>query len=207
MGGDPFLIWEEAEPDDAPGGDRWWLARAHDEVDGAVRDFFIAEDDISGFLLGVVRRRRSGSFNVIAAMPLSEIVHMSDGVALVKDQVTGWLVAPREPATRNQVRRWRRRRTWVIARDNFPLAFSGFVVGALLGLVIALFAVSSGLVGWPMLASGILLGAGGGWLLKRLADLRPHAPPSSWGRFAVLMIAAMLGAAIGAGSVFTLFWN
>lgn len=207
MGGDPFLIWEEAEPDDAPGGDRWWLARAHDEIAGGMRDFFIAEDDISGYLLGVVRPRRSGGFKVIAAIALSEVVHMSDGVALVKDQVTGWLVTPKEPATRSQVRRWRRRRNWVIARDNFPLAFFGFLVGAALGLVIALFAVSSGLVGWPMLASGILLGAGGGWLLKRLADLRPHALPGSWGRFAVVMIAAMLGTAISAGSVFTLFWN
>jgi len=204
---DPFLIWEEAEPDDASGGDRWWLARSHDEKDGSVRDFFIAEDDVSGYLLGVVRPRRSGGFNVIAATPLSEVVHMNDAVAVVKDQVTGWLVEPREAATQTLVRRWRRRRSWVITRDNFPLALSGFLVGAVLGLMVALFAVSSGLVGWPMLVSGVLIGAGAGWLMKRLADLRPHALPGSWGRFAVVTIAAMLGTGMSAGAIFTLFWN
>jgi hypothetical protein len=203
----PFLIWEEAEPDADAGGDRWWLARAHDELDGGVRDFFIAEDDISGYLLGVVRPRRSGSFNVIAATPLSEAVHVSDALTVVKDQVAGWLVEPRESSTRSWVRRWRRRRSWVITRDNFPLAFSGFLVGAVMGLVISLFAVSSGLVGWPMLVSGIFIGAGAGWLLKRLADLRPKALPGSWGRFGVVMAAAIFGTALSAGSIFTLFWN
>jgi hypothetical protein len=58
-----------------------------------------------------------------------------------------------------------------------------------------------------MLVSGIFIGAGAGWLLKRLADLRPKALPGSWGRFAVVMAAAVVGTALSAGSIFTLFWN
>jgi hypothetical protein len=204
---DSFLIWEEAEPDNTAGSDRWWLARAHDEVGGGIRDFFIAEDDISGYMLGVVRPRLSGKFNVIAATPLSEAVHIGDAVGFIKEQVAAWLAAPRDAAVRGQVRRWRRHRSWVIARDNLPLALSGLLVGALLGIVVALFSVSSGLVGWPMLITGVLIGAGAGWLLKRLADLRPHALPGSWGRFVLVTAAAITGTALSAGSIFTLFWN
>lgn len=207
LSNDPFLIWEDAEPDDDTGGERWWMSRAHDEKDGGIRDFFVAEDDISGYVLGVVRPRRSGAFKVIAAMPLGDAVHHSDAVAAVKEQVAGWLIAPHEAVTRSLVWRWRWRRTWVITRDNFPLAISGFVVGAVLGVAVALFAVSSGLVGWPMLATGLLIGAGAGWMLKRLADHKPHALPGSWGRFAVVTVAAVIGTALSAGSIFTLFWN
>jgi hypothetical protein len=31
--------------------------------------------------------------------------------------------------------------------------------------------------------------------------------PGSWGRFAVVTLAAMLGTALSAGTIFTLFWN
>jgi hypothetical protein len=158
-------------------------------------------------MLGVVRPRLSGKFNVIAATPLSEAVHIGDAVGFIKEQVAAWLAAPRDAAVRGQVRRWRRHRSWVIARDNLPLALSGLLVGALLGIVVALFSVSSGLVGWPMLITGVLIGAGAGWLLKRLADLRPHALPGSWGRFVLVTAAAITGTALSAGSIFTLFWN
>jgi hypothetical protein len=200
---DPFLIWEEAEPD----GERWWLARAHDEDNGDIRDFFIAEDDISGYLLGVVRPRRSGRFKVAAAVLLSDTISRNDAVATIKEQMTTWLVEPHAAATRRVVQQWRRRRSWNIAWGNFPLASTAYLIGALLGLIVALFAVSSGLVGWPMFVAGLLIGAGAGSVLKYIADRRPPALPGSWGRFVLVIVAAILGAATTAGGVLTLFWN
>ena len=213
----PFLIWEDADPDPTPGVERWWLARAHDETNVGIRDFFIAEDDVSGYVVGIVRPRpmagvANASFKVIAATLLSEAIHVADAVSIVKDQVTGWLATPGEIATLRLVGRWRRHRAWVIARVNSPLAAGAFSIGAFLGFAVAMFAVSSGLVGFPMLVTGLLIGAVAGWCLKLIADHKPDAPTSpalagSWGRFAVVTVAALVGAGLASGSILTLFWS
>ncbi len=212
----PFLIWEDAEPDPAPGAEQWWLARASDASPIGPRDFFIAEDDVSGYVVGIVRPRPDKSakaeFRVIAATLRSEVLHLTDAVAVVKEQITGWLVAPREAVTRHGVSRWRRRRRWIIARANLPLAAGAFFIGAFLGFAVAMFAVSSGLVGYPMLVAGLSIGAIAGWCLKMIADRKPDAATSpalvgSWGRFAVVTIAALVGAGLASGSILTLFWS
>lgn len=213
----PFLIWEDAEPEPAPGTTHWWLARAYDTSAAAgPRDFFIAEDDISGYVLGVVRPRgedaAQSEFRVIAAILRSEVLHLADAVALLKEQIAGWLVAPREDGVRLGVGRWRRRRRWIIARTNFPLAAAAFFIGAFLGFAVAMFAVSSGLVGYPMLVAGLSIGAIAGWCLKLIADRKPHHDESpalvgSWGRFAVVTLSALLGAGLGSGIILTLFWS
>lgn len=212
----PFLIWEDAEPHPAPGAERWWLARAYDASPTAPRDFFIAEDDISGYVVGIVKPRSNDTadseFRVIAAILRSEAAHLADAVALIKEQISGWLVAPREAVVRRGVGRWRRRRRWIIARSNFPLAAGAFFIGAFLGFAVAMFAVSSGLVGYPMLIAGLSIGAIAGWCLKMIADRKPTAETSpalvgSWGRFAVVTVAALIGAGLSSGSILTLFWN
>jgi len=86
------------------------------------------------------------------------------------------------------------------------------LIGGLLGFAVAMFAVSSGLVGWPMVLAGVFIGASAGTFLKFVADRKPSegASPAlagSWGRFAVVTIAAMIGAGIGSGGVLMLFWN
>ena len=204
----PILTWEDADPHSD--GERWWLAYAHDEGEAGVRDFFVAEDDISGYLVGIVRLRANGLYRVVAAALLSDAVHRADAVVTIKDQIAGWLVSPRETTTLGFVRRWRRRRFWVIVRANVPLAIGAGLVGGVLGVIVALFALSSGLVGWPMLVAGLLIGAGAGTVLKFIADRKPAPGASavlagSWARFAVVTIAAVAGAGLAAGSVLTLF--
>ena len=216
----PFLIWEDAEPHNHPDGgaaESWWLARAHHEAPAGARDFFIAEDEVSGYLLGVVlplptAHVKAPAFRVIAATLLSDAVHLTDAVSTIKDQVTGWVAAPQDPATRAFVARWKRRRSWVIALTNAPFAVGAFVIGGLLGFAVAMFAVSSGLVGWPMVLASIFIGASAGSFLKFIADRKPpraHSPAlaSSWGRFAVGTVAAMIGAGVASDSILTLFWT
>ncbi len=175
-----------------------------------MRDFFVAEDDISGTLVGIVRLRANATYRVVAAALLSDAVHKADAVTTIKDQIAGWLASPRDAATLGFVRRWRRRRFWIILRANVPLAIGAGLVGGVLGLIVALFALSSGLVGWPMLVAGLLIGAGAGTILKFIADHKPAPGASavlagSWARFAVATIAAVAGAGLAAGGVLTLF--
>ena len=216
----PFLIWEDAEPHNHPDGsaaESWWLARAHHEASSGARDFFVAEDDISGYLLGIMLPRptpevKAPVFRVVAATLLSDSVHLADAVGTIKDQVAGWVASPQDPATRAFVTRWRRRRSWIIARTNAPFAVGAFLIGGLMGFAVAMFAVSSGLVGWPMVLAGIFIGASTGSFLKFIADRKPpraHSPAlaGSWGRFAVVTVAAMIGAGVASGSILTLFWN
>lgn len=207
-----LLVWEDADPQLHPAGERWWLARAHDATEDGVRDFIIAEDDITGYLVGLVRPRDITTFKVIAATQLSDAVHYADAIIDIKDQVAGWLITPRYSATLRFVRRWRWRRFWVIALANLPLAMAAFFIGGVLGIVITLVGVSSALVGWPMPVAGLLIGAGAGWALKFIADRKSSAGASaalagSWGRFAVVSVAAVVGAGLGSGAAMTLFWS
>ncbi|MSO72940.1 MAG: hypothetical protein EXQ84_04945 [Rhodospirillaceae bacterium] len=211
-GAHSILVWEDARPDDSSPRP-WWLVRATDA--GAARDFFVVEDDVSGYLVGVVRRRPGRKFEMIAAALLGSTEQISggraDGIAILKDLVADWQRAPHKAALGQGVRRWRRRRTWAIARSNFPMASGAFAIGGLLGFAIGMFAVSSGAVGLPFIGVGLMIGAVAGTLLKLIAERKP--PPAaagalagSWERFIVVSFAALLGAAMGSGVVLALFW-
>ena len=205
------LHWEQATSE--TGARSRWLARAPDESQAQARDFFIAVDDLSGYLVGVMRPRQSGDCRVIAATPLGEAIHLADAVISIKDQIAGWLMAPHEAATRTLVHNWRRQRFWIIARANTPLAIGAFFVGGLVGMIVALGAVWVGLAGWPMLIAALLVGAGAGFILKHIA-YRPPKPGAaqalagSWVRFVLVTIAAIVGAGLGSAGVLTfLFWG
>ncbi len=194
-----FLIWEDEEP----GSEQWWLARAH-ESDNASRDFFIAEDDLTGYLVGIVRRDNSSSYKVISATPISSGQDTLSFVSSAKAAVTLWV----STGEREHVWRWRLARWLKLTWLQTPIAFAGFVVGGLLGLIFGFFAVSSGIVGWPMLAAGLAIGAGAGPALKFLVDRRPKQPVvGPWVRFVVVTLSASAGAAVSAGGVFALFWG
>ncbi len=196
---DIFLIWEDEEP----GGRQWWLARAHD-VAGEEKEFFIAEDDLAGYLVGVVRCPPAARYRVIAAVPLPDPAARSIVIADIKTAAANWLAS----GLRGNLWRWRLTRWSKLAWSHFPTALAGFSVGGALGLLVAFFAVSSGLVGWPMLAAGLVIGAGSGPALKFLVDRRPkNAVAGPWTHFAIIALGAVMGAVLTAGGVFALFWG
>jgi hypothetical protein len=200
-----FLIWE----DEDPGSDRWWITRAREASAAGRRDFFIAEDDLTNVLVCVMLPERARRYHIITVIFLGEFAARSDALSAAKTAVVDWLDAPHDPVTRQIVQRWRLLRLSKTIWRNLPLALAGFAIGGALGLMVAVFAVSSGLVGWPMLLAGLVIGAGAGPALKYLIDRRSAAATVSgpWGRFALVTIAAIMGAAVLAGGVFTLFWN
>ena len=194
-----FLIWEDEEP----GSEQWWLARAHEGA-GKKREIFIAEDDLAGYLVGVMRRPPATRYKVIAAVPLADTGDRARAIADAKTAVANWLAS----GPRDNIWRWRLARWSKLAWSQFPITLAGFAVGSALGLVVAFFAVSSGLVGWPMLAAGLVIGAGSGPALKFLVDRRPkNAATGPWARFTIITLAAVIGASLTAGGVFTLFWE
>ncbi|MEQ9449714.1 MAG: hypothetical protein RLN70_12555 [Rhodospirillaceae bacterium] len=197
------MIWEDEEP----GSARWWLARAHDASEKR-RDFFIVEDDLAGFLVGVMRLAPSSRYRVVAAVLSEEHEDKSHALLAAKSAVTSWLASPKASGARRNVWRWRRARWSKLIWKHLPIAFAGFAVGAVLGLLVGVFAVTSGLVGWPMLVAGLIIGAGAGPALRYLVDRHPrHAPAGPWTRLAVITAAALIGAALSAGGVFALFWE
>ncbi len=217
----PLLAWEDAEfQDESANG--WWLARAVDAA--GARDYFIVEDKVAGSLVGVARPRQGGNFKVIAATVFSEgdgrAGHLVAALALTKEQVSGWWIAPREDALRRalgwNVLRWRLRRAWLIARANFSLAMGAFTIGVVLGFAVAMFAVSSGADNLPILIVGVVTGTVAGTILKLIADHKPTPRETgqhtsavlsgSWERFAVVSLAALIGAGIASASVLVTFW-
>jgi hypothetical protein len=200
------LIWEDATASSRE--NLWWISRARDEDAGNARDFIVAEDQISNHIVGMMRSGRDGHYVVIAASPLSEAVHIDDVILTVKDQIAGWLAAPLDPAARGFVRRWRRTRDWVLVRRNFPLALAAFFVGAAVGFLIATVAVSWSLVGWSVLALGLVVGASGGFVLKFIADRKKsEALLGAWQRFIVITLAATCGVVATSVAAFAVFWN
>ena len=196
---DAFLIWEDEEP----GGQQWWLARAH-ESGGEEREFFVAEDELAGYLIGVVRRPPAKGYKVIVAVSQAETTKRADAISGVKEAVYNWLTS----GARVNVWRWRFARWSRFASAHLPITLAGFAVGAILGLLVAVFGVSSGLVGWPMLAAGLMIGAGAGPVLKFLVDRHVEKAVSGpWVRFTIISLAAITGAALMAGGVFMLFWG
>ena len=211
-GGLSTLVWEDTQHQDAAGL-HWWLARSSDAA--GERDFFIVEDQIAGFLIGLVRRQQESAFTVIAAVAAATGEHPAP-LAFVKDQISRWRLTPLDSALARDVRRWRLWRSWRIARANFSLACGAFLIGILLGFAVAMFAVSSGADSPPILIVGLLIGAVAGTLLKLLADrkpasIKPGERPTgllagAWERFTVVSFSALLGAGLASGAVLALFW-
>jgi xanthosine utilization system XapX-like protein len=193
----PFLIWE----DELPGADRWWLARARENGPQGRTDYFIAEDDVTDSIVAVALRPKARAYHVIAAVPIDD-GDAAGAVASAKSMVAQWCAAPHDTPG---VWGWRIQRMAKIAWRNLPIAMGGLGAGALLGTAVALFAISSGVVGWPMAVMGMLIGASAGPAIKLIVDRR-HST-GAWARFAVVTCAAMIGAALSAGGMLTLFWN
>ncbi|MDX2223850.1 MAG: hypothetical protein SFV21_13950 [Rhodospirillaceae bacterium] len=192
----PILIWE----DESPGAQHWWLARAHH----GPRQFYIAYDDLTAHLVAVERLATSVGFATIAVVPVDP-ARIVDALAAVK-QTAAAVLAGQTRAARAAVRRWRvRRGLALIARQSLLGATAG-AVGAMLALAVAMFAVTTDLVGWPMLAAGIAIGGGAGLLLRGLAVRRLAPDLGPWGRLVLAIGAAACGAALAAGGFLALFW-
>ncbi len=204
------LAWQDVNPDQEA-TQTWWLSRASDEA--GMGEFFVVEDQLSGYLVGVVRAQPGNKFEMIAALRLDQAPPgRAATLAGVKALVDGWRAIPRTTALRQGVSRWRRRRSGVIARANLPLAAGAFLTGGMLGFAVAMFAVSSGAVGPPILLVGVLIGAVTGSFLKFIADRKPApgnslALAGSWGRFAVVSVAALIGAGLASAGVLTVLWR
>jgi hypothetical protein len=205
------LHWEEAAQED--GAASRWLARAPDDAEADAREFFIALDDLSGHLVGVVRPRKSGICEVIAATPLNEAIHLSDSIVAIKDQIADWLNTPHGKTAVGLAQDWQRRRFWLVVRANIPLATGAFFVGGLLGGLVALGTMWIDIAGWPKVIAALLIGASAGLALKRIADSKfkfvaSHALTGSWVRFVIVTTTAILGTGLGSVSLLIfLFWK
>lgn len=199
------LDWEDADP--AAG--RWWLARARESTAAGVRDFFIAEDDMTAALIGLFRVPPQSHYTVLAAAFLDRFESRAAAAASLKVDVAAALTqTDAAAAVRRALLAWRLVRIGNILRMNFPFMLLGLCAGALLGLAVALFAVWSGLVGWPMVAAGIGLGASAGFLVKMAVEAyRANAVAGPWGRFAMIMLGAVVGAGATAAGALLMFWH
>lgn len=201
------LRWEDAEP----GAGRWWLSRAKDTSTGAARDVFIAEDDMTDSVIGLLRHPPQSHYTVLAAAFLDRFDSRAAAAAALKGDVAAALSGASTPdagRVRRALRAWRVIRALTIGRKNLPFLILGLCAGALLGLAVALFAMSTGFVGWPMVAAGIVLGAATGPLLRMIVEhYRAKAVAGPWGRFALIMLGAIVGAGLTAGGALLLFWH
>lgn len=201
------LAWEDADPT----AGRWWISRARDTSTGAPRDVFIAEDDMTDALIGLLRIPPESNYTVIAATFLDRFESRAAAAAVLKGDVLSALPGiggRRSAEVRRSLRRWRSIRLGIIARKNLPFLFLGAAAGALLGLAVALFATWTGLVGWPIVAAGIALGAAAGYFLKAAVEVtRATAASGPWGRFATIMLGASLGAGVTVAGALTAFWH
>lgn len=182
------LIWED-ETSTTPA---WWLSRAGD----GARRYFIARCPVTDWLLGVVRAAGIDD-RVVAAVPpgaaLEDVKRRMAEIAVTAD-----------PRGDGAVGTWRWRRRFALALRMTPLASAALLAGVAIGAAVALFAISTGLVGWPMAAVGVAFGAGAGPILKALAE-RGRPADNPWSRFLVATFFAALGAALAAGGLLVLF--
>lgn len=193
------LIWE----DEPAGSNAWWLSRA--QAGGL--QLFIATDPLTASLLCLGRSSvRPDHYDVLAIV----VERATDGRAAsleeAKQAAARKASDPMADVGRS-VLTWRIDRAFRLALNQVPLALAALAVGALLGLAVGLFAVSTALVGWPMLAAGIFIGAASGPLLKLLIDRRLRSVLGPWGRFWVATLSAFTGALITAGGLLGLFWQ
>jgi hypothetical protein len=201
----PGLKWEDADP--AAG--RWWFARARDVSAAGARDFFIAEDNMTDALIGLLRVPPQSHYTVLAAAFLDRFESRAAAAAALKEDVAAALTQTDQAgAVRRALLRWRVVRIATVLRMNFPFLLLGLCAGALLGLAVALFAVWTGFVGWPIVAVGVVLGASAGFLLKMAVEAyRAKAVAGPWGRFAIIMLGAIVGAGVTAAGALLLFWQ
>lgn len=199
------LSWE----DSSPAAGRWWLARARDMSTGAARDVFVAEDDMTDALIGLMRVPPQSHYSVLAAVFLDRFESRAAAAAALKDDVAAALgQGERAAGVRTALRHWRASRIATIARKNFPFLLLGLGAGALLGLMVALFAVWTEVVGWPFVVAGVALGATAGFLVKMMVEAyRAKAVAGPWGRFAIIMFGAVIGAGATAGGTLLRFWH
>jgi hypothetical protein len=193
------LIWED-EPHESQA---WWLTRTR----CGDLQVFIVSDQLTTSLLCLSRSgARPNAYDVLAVIPellypnrLAAVVAAKHGVAIKMSNPQAEIGRP--------ISAWRFTRGLKMALNQAPLAATAFLLGALLGLAVALFAISTSMIGWPMLAVGIIIGAASGPLLKLLVDRRFKSLLGPWGRFWVATLSAALGAFAAAGGLLTLFWT
>ncbi|MDX2142367.1 MAG: hypothetical protein SFV19_03335 [Rhodospirillaceae bacterium] len=193
------LIWE----DELPGSSAWWLTRAH------LGDLqvFIAADALTKSLLCIGRAGAVRSaYSVLAVVAEADFIDRPNGLAAAKDAAARRVADPLSHVGRS-VAVWRVGRVLRLVLNQAPLALTAFLLGGLLGLAVGLFAVSTALVGWPMLAAGLVIGAASGPLIKFLIEKRFSSVLGPWGRFAVATLSAAAGALVTAGGLFSLYWT
>jgi hypothetical protein len=173
------------------------------------RDFFIAEDNMTDALIGLLRVPPQSHYTVLAAAFLDRFESRAAAAAALKEDVAAALTQTDQAgAVRRALLRWRVVRIATVLRMNFPFLLLGLCAGALLGLAVALFAVWTGFVGWPIVAVGVVLGASAGFLLKMAVEAyRAKAAAGPWGRFAIIMLGAIVGAGVTAAGALLLFWQ
>jgi hypothetical protein len=193
------LIWE----DEPSGSSAWWLSRSR----AGDLQIFIAADQLTSSLLCLGRSSvRSDDYDVLLVIAERNYATLTDAVTAAKQKIAAKVADPLSDMGRT-VLSWRIERGWRLALNQMPLAVAALALGALLGLAVALFAVSTELVGWPMLVTGIVIGAASGPLLKFLIDKRFKSQLGPWGRFWVATFSAAVGALAAAGGLLTLFWT
>ena len=199
------LDWEDSDP--ASG--RWWVSRARDAGEGTSRDIFIAEDDLTDALLGLLRVPPESHYTVIASVFLDHFESRAAAATALKGDIAAALNQnERAKGVASALRKWRLIRFATIFRKNSPYVLLGLVAGALLGLAVAMFALWTGFVGWPIVAAGVALGAATGFLMKLAVDVfRAKAIAGPWGRFTILMLSAIAGAGVTVGGALVLFWH
>ncbi len=191
------LIWEDELSD----SQAWWLSRAR----SGDLQLFIAVDPMTSSLLCLARNSiRPDNYDVLVVV--RQHGDMSTTLRAAKEAVAIKVATPLADVGW-PIMAWRVVRAGHIVLNQGPLIFVSLLLGALLGLAVALFAVSTQLVGWPMLAAGIAIGAASGPPLKFLVDRRFKSVLGPWGRFWVAVASAALGAVFTAGGLLTLFWD
>lgn len=193
------LIWE----DEPAGSQVWWLTRSR----SGDLQVFIAPDPVTGSLLGLSHTSaRPKSYDVVIVLAEKPFASRAESLNATKHALAVKISDPLAEVGRS-LTWWRFSRAVKFALNQLPLAAVAMLLGALLGLAVALFAISTSLVGWPMLVAGIVIGAASGPLLKFLVERRFKSLLGPWGRFWVATLSAALGAFATAGGLLTLFWS
>jgi hypothetical protein len=168
---------------------------------------FVAADGLTKSLLCIGRAGATGSrYTVLAVIGDFNDRDRDIRIATAKEATARRLADPLADVG-GSVLLWRLGRFGRLILNQAPLGLAAFALGGLLGLAVGLFAVSTALVGWPMLAAGLVIGAASGPLIKFLIDRRFSSVLGPWGRFMVATLSAAAGALVTAGGLLTLYWT
>ncbi len=191
------LIWE----DELAESQSWWLSRAR----AGDLQLFIAVDPMTSSLLCLARNSiKPDRYDVLVVV--RQRFDMTATLGAAKEAVAIKVANPLAEVGW-PIMGWRAVRAGHVVLNQGPLILVSLLLGALLGLAVALYAVSTQLVGWPMLGAGIVIGAASGPPLKFLVDRRFKSVLGPWGRFWVATVSAAIGAVFTAGGLLTLFWD